>query len=344
MLSQTLRAVLLVLLTGLVAIFAKAQDPHYTQFYANQQMLNPAFAGAGAGPRVALNYRAQWVAIPGSYRQMALGYDMPLYFGRSVQGFGVLLQNDMAGEGNLQKLDILLNYSYAIQLGRTGKEHYLRLGLSGGVQQASINFFRLRFSDQIDQEQGFINATQEAPPANSIRFTPDVNAGLAWYNRFAYASFSVHHIITPNQNWIGPSTKDDKLPMRFTGTAGINLPIGGFNNPEKVILTPAVLFMKQRNFNQLALGAYVHIQPVVFGVWYRMNFNNFLGSALASDMIAGMVGWKKGVFSVGYSYDFTLSRLTNGISAGSHELSLIVEFDSEKKKRFKHRTMPCPRF
>jgi hypothetical protein len=61
-------------------------------------------------------------------------------------------------------------------------------------------------------------------------------------------------------------------------------------------------------------------------------------------MIAGLVGFKEGIFSVGYSYDYTISRLSNRISGGSHEIALIIEFESDPNTRFKHRSLPCPRF
>ena len=38
----------------------KAQDPQFTQFYANPLYLNPAFAGTARCPRICMNYRNQW--------------------------------------------------------------------------------------------------------------------------------------------------------------------------------------------------------------------------------------------------------------------------------------------
>ncbi len=322
-----------------------AQDPHYTQFYSNQQMLNPAFSGAAGGPRVAMNYRAQWVAIPGAYRQFAFGYDQPFYFGESVQGGGILLHRDQAGEGNLTKLDMLLNYSFAVQMGGYKNKHYLRFGLSGGVQQASIDFYRLRFGDMIDPELGFIKATNE-PPIQT-RLQPDVNFGVAWYNKTAWVSFAVNHLTQPDQSWPGLGGSgggDSKLPMRISAVTGAVFNAGPIHAKDAIKVSPSIQYMKQKNFNQLALGFYTLLDPVVFGVWYRSNFNNFNNQTIQSDMVAGLVGFKEGIFSVGYSYDYTISMLGNGISGGSHEIALVLEFESEKQKTFIHRRLTCPRF
>ena len=44
-----------------------AQDPQFTQFYANPLYLNPAFAGTARCPRICMNYRNQWPNLSGTY-------------------------------------------------------------------------------------------------------------------------------------------------------------------------------------------------------------------------------------------------------------------------------------
>lgn len=336
------RCLVLCLLLGAGFGKTKAQDPQYTQFYANQQMLNPAFAGAALGPRVSMNYRAQWVSVTGSFRQNAIGYDAPI--GNSAHGWGVLLHSDRAGEGNLSKISINLNYSYNIQFGRRGHEQNIRLGLGGGGEQASIEFNKLRFGDQIDPREGFIRATTEIAPSSSP-FRADVHFGAVYYNKYAWFGFSAHHLNEPTQSLLGqPRTAANTLPRKFTATGGVRLPVGPPNDPEAITISPALIFMNQRNFNQLNIGTYINIDPMVFGVWWRTNYNNFNGDVIASDMVAGLIGFKEGIFSIGYSYDYTISSLSNQISGGSHELAVVVEFERNKPSSFKHRKLPCPRF
>jgi type IX secretion system PorP/SprF family membrane protein len=326
---------------------AWAQDPQYTQFFANQPMLNPAYTGAALGPRVSMNYRAQWVAIPGSFRQAAVGYDQPIGWSKhTMQGIGGLIQSDVAGEGHLAKLTFLVNYSFAIEFGSRMHPQYLRFGLAGGLEQANIDVLKLRFSDQIDLRDGFIRATQENLSLVNTRWNPDVNFGVGYYNEYAWVGLSVNHLTEPKQEFLGgpdPSI-DTKLPRRYTATAGLRLPVGPMNDPDKISISPAILFMKQRNFNQLNIGTYVNIDPMVFGLWWRTNYNNFNGDFVSSDMIAGLIGFKESIFSIGYTYDYTISRLSNGISGGSHELALVLEFERNQPFKFNHKKMPCPRF
>jgi hypothetical protein len=50
-----------------------------------------------------------------------------------------------------------------------------------------------------------------------------------------------------------------------------------------------------------------------------------------------------GVFKVGYSYDVTVSKLNNGVSGGSHEISMGFNLNC-KKPIPKFRTISCPSF
>lgn len=325
-------ALALVLMLGF-SLQSQAQDPQYSQFYSNLLLLNPAFTGSGVGPRIAMNYRAQWVQIPGYYKQFAFSYDQPVYFLGTTQGLGVNFNSDVAGEGNLTKLNMTLNYAYQVDL---SDEHTLRFGLSGGVTQASIDFYKLRFPDQIDPRDGFVRPTNEPPSLwSQAQIRPDVSAGIAYFNRYAWLGFTVNHITEPKEQFsVGINVPDAFLPRKYTVTGGIRIPVSQLRNRREISITPAFLYKMQGEFFQIDAGLYVNADPMVFGVWYRHQ-----------DAVIGLIGLQYGAFSFGYSYDYTISELTQGISGGSHEISLVLEFEQPRPKpRMKHRRLPCPRF
>ncbi|MCS7162896.1 MAG: type IX secretion system membrane protein PorP/SprF [Bacteroidia bacterium] len=310
-----------------------AQDPQFSQFFANQVILSPAFTGIGEGPRIALAYRMQWTAIPGYYRTFAAVYDQPIFFGRVRNGLGLSFMADQAGEGNLTKLNVLLNYAIHIELTRTSA---FSMGIAGGIVQSSIDFFRLRFPDQIDPNAGFILPTQERNFFQN-RIHEDVAAGALYYNKYLYVGTSVMHITQPTQRFYRSSLAnpaDARLPIRANFFAGAQIPLDPLREGRQA-LGPAVMYRIQRPFQQLDVGLYFTSLPIVIGVWYRHQ-----------DAIIGLVGLQKGIFRVGYSYDYTISSLTNRLSAGSHEVSVVVEFSQERQSlgTRRRRNYPCPRF
>ena len=55
------RALLALAIIAGIPFAGNAQDPEFTQFYANPLYLNPALTGVERCPRVILNYRNQYV-------------------------------------------------------------------------------------------------------------------------------------------------------------------------------------------------------------------------------------------------------------------------------------------
>ena len=78
---------------------AKAQDPEFTQYFANPLYLNPAFAGSARCPRMTMSYRNQWPAMSGSFVTTAAAYDQ--HVETLSGGLGFIVMNDQAGRGTL---------------------------------------------------------------------------------------------------------------------------------------------------------------------------------------------------------------------------------------------------
>jgi hypothetical protein len=80
-------------------------------------------------------------------------------------------------------------------------------------------------------------------------------------------------------------------------------------------------------------------EPLSFGFWWRGMPKGKVNKRI--DALAFMIGYKFDNISVGYSYDFTISRLGIG-SGGSHELSASILLKTIARKKWK--ALPCPTF
>jgi type IX secretion system PorP/SprF family membrane protein len=108
------------LILGVILIISsgitRAQDPEFTQFYANPLYLNPAFAGSNNCPRVALNYRNQWPALSGTFVTTSVSYDQ--HVDGLYGGLGLMVVSDQAGKGTLNTNRISGIYSYQLKVNR----------------------------------------------------------------------------------------------------------------------------------------------------------------------------------------------------------------------------------
>ena len=138
----------------------KAQDPHFTQFYANPIYLNPAFAGSAICPRVIMNYRNQWPAIPAAYVTYNASYDQ--YIKNMSGGVGLMLTSDNAGEGVLQTNTVSGIYSYSASI---SPSFSIKAGFQATLRQINLDWEKLYFGDQIDARLGRRKPCQCLPMA-----------------------------------------------------------------------------------------------------------------------------------------------------------------------------------
>lgn len=299
-----------------------AQDTHFSQFYANPLYLNPAMAGSKGCPRIALNTRLQWTQISGNYRTYAASFDM--HVNPLAGGIGIRFMRDEAGQATITSHNFAISYSYHIPLSR---KFSMRIGAEVGFMHRHLDTRNLSFNDMIDDKYGFVYVTKEVFD-NADKMMFDAGAGAVVYSDKFFVGVAFHHINEANEGFLGNS----KLPFKFTAHAGATIPIGRRSKyAGEAFISPNVLFQLQQNFYQLNIGLYAGKGPFVGGLWYRSN-----------DSFIALVGFQKGIFKVGYSYDITISKLTNA-TAGSHEISLGFQFGC-KKPRKTYKTFICPAF
>ena len=122
-----------------------AQDPTFTQFYANPLYLNPAFAGSNKCPRISMNYRNEWPNLSGNYVTYSASYDK--YVKNIKGGIGLLATHDQQGRGTISTSMLGLIYSYHLKVNR---KFTLLFGARAAYYQKSLDVTKLTFGDMID--------------------------------------------------------------------------------------------------------------------------------------------------------------------------------------------------
>ena len=310
----------------------KAQDPHFSQFYANPLYLNPAMAGTNGCHRIVSNYRNQWPSISGSYVTYNISYDG--HYDEIAGGIGAHLLHDRAGVGELTSTQLSLMYSYHLTV---SSNFAIKAGLQYMGMSKEIDFAKLTWFDQIEPRLGFVGATNEPLPEQGLYKTGiihDFSAGILAFSSKFYVGFAVHHINTPNVTFYG--NDDSYLPRKYTGNIGMMIPMDNEREPRHYF-SPNVLVMHQHNFMQLFTGFYYIKDFFIAGVWFRQTSVN-------TDGFQFLIGLKKDPVKIGYSFDLTTSDIRIG-SIGSHEISMIFEFCTYKRPpSSKWRKLICPTF
>lgn len=320
---------------------AKAQDPHFTQFFASPLTLNPAFTGLFDGDfRVAGNYRNQWSSISTPFvtgtvsAETHLIPDIIPY--NDIWGIGMLALYDQTGGGGLKNTYFSVSTAYHKGLDAEGTQT-LAVGAQVTFVQKRLDFSKLIFENQLTN-QGFDPTLPSGEYFNNASISyPDYNVGLLYNGSFGaynnlYAGVSYYHITQPNESFLGQSNRIH---------ARVSAHVGG-----ALALTPLVrlylssLYMQQGSAQEVAAGGALGFvvngladEPTIFylGSWYRWN-----------DAINPYVGFEVNNVQIGLSYDVNISTLTPASNyRGGLELSLIY---IHQKSDFNRKKLNCPKF
>jgi len=315
----------------IINLCIRGQDPQFTQFYSVPLYLGPSFAGATQQHRISACYRSQWLGIPGNYNTYTVAYDR--YYTPYNSGMGILFMRDEAGSGKLGYIYFSVLYSYDFNIFQTW---HVRPGLSFIYNVYSLDFSKLFFSDQINSDGIMAAKGLAVPPTNDMRGNIDGSVSGLIYNDKIWFGSTIDHLLRPNMSFYGDKSN---IPLKYTFYGGIKLVSKGrLLKPVDESISIAYLYRILGDYRQFDLGLYWLNPPLVLGIWYRgiPMINSQRGDAVA--FLAGVKMYK---LSFAYSYDFTVSNLINS-TRGAHELSLIFEFRTEKKKKF--HAIPCPEF
>ena len=312
-----------------------AQDFQYSQFYAAPLYINPAFTGLTEQHRIVANVRDQWPGLPNEYLSTSFSYDR--WLDGINSGVGVITNGELSGNGRLWRAEIAPTYAYQAII----KEKFVfRPGLKVGFNTLGINKNRLIFNDELET-----GAVTTETKLRSSKVYLDVSTGfLAMYDNY-WAGLSINHLNRPNQSLL--ENGNAPLPRKWSFHGGAKIPIqspGEAKAAEKDI-TFAFEYKAQDKFDQLDIGGYFNTNPVVWGIWYRgLPLKSNKQGSINADAITVLFGIKRPEYSLGFSYDVTISRISVTNTVGSFELSYIREWTHKKKKRRKQFIIPCAKF
>jgi len=313
------------------------QDPQFSQFYSNPLYLGPSFAGAVEGSRFAAAWRDQWIQATAVFRARSISYDH--YFSTFNSGLGVLLFQDVSGTSGMGSTNISLNYSYNFKVYNVW---YIRPGLSFSYVEHGF-YGDLLFGDEILHlmSGGSGNFSSAHPPARGKARDIDAGSSLLVYTKKFWMGTTVDHMLTPSiELYELEADIQSIIPVKVSCYGGYEFRRRGkLLRPSDETMTFAFMYKQQRSSGQLDIGVYWHhSSPLVLGLWYR---GIPIVNSQRGDAVVMLVGIDYRQWTIGYSYDLTISNLIGAVH-GSHEITASFKF--LLPKRNKRGAVPCPAF
>ncbi len=315
--------ILIVLITTISTWESYAQDPHYSQFYANPLYLSPSLAGATDGGRMILNYRNQWPSISTAFSTYSVSIDN--FFTQFNSGIGFYLMQDNAGSAGLKTTNAAFQYSYNLIINDNWQ---VVPGIQFEYGNKAIDFNKLKFADE--EIGGGSSGSWDRLTNEQVSFM-DLAASVFAYSPKYWVGLTVNHLAKPNYSFLGEEMKYD---MKYTIFGGMNIWRERHRTSSvERSFSFSFRFQHQKNFNQADVGVYWHNSPIEIGIWYRgLPFGNEVRTSINQDAIVALVAYDLGPFRIGYSYDITISGL-GWQTAGAHEMSIIFEFNQRMSLR-----------
>jgi len=328
---------------------AYSQDIHFTQFFTNPLILNPAQTGNYEGNyRIGFNFKAQWpFAIEGQvYNYHTESPYIDFSFGErklknSWFGLGMNFVNDEAGDGRLtyRRMSLSTAYHQAFD-----KDHRYVLSVGPGFSYIirSVDFSRFYFNNQWVDDNGFDISLPNNEPVQRESFQMlDLSAGVSFsaqvHNQIKLEfGFSMLHLTRPKHSFLGTT---ERLGFRYQASSGITYTIN-----ERISITANGYYGYEKKAQEFVTGVMMGYgfykikssgadNTLFFGIYYRGKY----------DAIAPLAGYQFKTTRLLLSYDVTLSGLIKASRAnGGPEISLV--HTGSFYRHFNNKKVYCPNF
>ena len=276
------------------AVFGQ-QDPQYTQYMYNMNVINPAYAGSRGTLSLGMLGRKQWTDIDGAPKTATFSAHAPV--ARNVGGGFSVIADEI---GPVKEQNVYADVSYTIQ---TSEEGRLAFGLKGGVTFQNIDLLSIILpqdpNDPLFQD-------------NMSNTYPNFGAGVYYYTDKFYVSFSVPNILksTHFEKSNGVITKASE-EMHYFFTSGYV-----FQLSESLKLKPSVMF---KGVSGAPVSVDMNANVLIYdrlelGASYRWD-----------DSVSGLINFYiTRSFQMGYAYDYNVSDFNYANTGGSHEIFLTI--------------------
>jgi type IX secretion system PorP/SprF family membrane protein len=281
------------------------QDPHYTQYMYNMNVINPAYAGSKENLSFGLLYRQQWEGIEDAPRTFTFSGHSPA--GKNV-GLGLSVISDEIGP--VKEQNVYGDFSYTLNL---GGEHRLALGIKAGATFQKIGLFS-------DINGTLPDPSDEAFSEDSNNTYFNIGTGFFYYTNNYYIALSVPNML-----------KSKHLNVRRDGQERYY-----GEETQHYFLTGGYVFQLTDNikFKPFAMVKSAFDAPTSFDVSTNFLFNEKfeIGATYRlDDSFGGMVNYAiTPNLRVGYAYDRIISDLKVTTPA-SHEVILLFDLNFPKK-------------
>jgi len=299
-------AIIFLMLFGGIFSSNAQQDPQYTQYMYNTQVVNPAYAGSRDALSFGLLYRTQWVGFEGAPKTGTFTVNSPIGVFDNM-GLGLSIVRDEIGPAIESNVNI--DYSYTIS---TSANSELSFGLKAGVDLLDVDFTKLNIFNEGDVFENNID--------NKLQ--PQIGAGIYFNTEKFYAGLSVPNFLTTKH---------------FDESTLEQIDFNGDVNPAERLhyfLIAGYVFDLNENlkFKPATLVKAVSGAPLQWDVSanFLINEKFTLGAAYRwSAAFSGLVGFQASdAIFIGFGYDYQTTDIEQ-YSDGSYEI--MLRFDLFKK-------------
>ena len=277
------------------------QDPHYTQYMYNMNIINPAYAGSKENLSFGLLYRKQWIEIEDAPTTFSFSGSAPV--GKNV-GLGLSIISDKIGP--VEENNVYGDFSYTLNL---GGEHRLALGLKAGVTFQKIGLRSIIQPTLPDPNDGAF-----AEDTNNTKL--NIGTGLFYYTNKYYVALSIPNMLKSahlDYNGIkyGTEIQHYFLTGGYVFDLNPNLKFKPFAMVKSAFNAPTS-FDISTNF--------LYLEKFEMGATYRLqdSFGAMVNYAISPSL------------RIGYAYDHIVSDL-KVTTPSSHEIILLFDLNFPKK-------------